>query len=438
MASTPVARRHPAAPEPARAARWASGVGRRLGYEFCGFILAVVAFVLVIPFFFAGVGTSIVWIGLPILVLTTLFARSFAHLERAMLRGMLRIDAPTPQHKTPYPGAGWFSRMLTPLRDPQSWLNMAWVFVDFFLKLITFVISVVWFVGALATIAGPVTEIVLRLVLPDDDYSGLGELLGFSGQAALVFDLVSEFLIGLVFLLTLSPVLRGLTGLHRVISHGMLCSRWDAQQELERTRASRSAGRTAESEGLRRLERDLHDGPQQRLIRSSMDLARAERMMGREPERAASLIAEIRGQTNATLAELRQLSRGIAPPLLVDRGLGAALAEIAGNSTIPTSVDCPPGRLPLHVETGIYYVASEALANANKHSRATSIAIRVTVDGHNAAVRISDNGIGGAQNLAGHGLQGLRERVASLEGSLSIGSPVGEGTSVEAVIPCAS
>lgn len=418
--------------------RWFSNVGRRYGYEFCGFILAVVAFVLVIPFFFLGVGSTIIWIGLPILVFATLLARGFAYLERAMMRGMLRVDAPTPRRREPYDGAGWFSRMLTPLRDPQSWLNMAWVFVDFVLKVVTFVISTVWFVCSLVTIAGPVTEIVLRLVLPDGDYSGLGELLEFRGQAALVFDLVSEFLAGLFFLLTLSPVLRGLTGLHRAISHGMLCSRWDAQQELERTRASRSAGRVAESEGLRRLERDLHDGPQQRLIRSSMDLARAERLLGKEPERAAALIGEIRSQTNATLAELRQLSRGIAPPLLVDRGLEAALAEIAGNSTIPTTVDCPPGRLPLHVETGIYYVASEALANANKHSRAASITITVGLDRRNATVRIVDDGIGGAQNLAGHGLQGLAERVASLEGTLRIDSPAGEGTTVEAVIPCES
>lgn len=418
--------------------RWFSSVGRRYGYEFCGFVVAVVAFVLVIPFFFLGVGTTIIWIGLPILVFATLLARGFAFTERAMMRGMLRVDAPTPQRREPRAGAGWFSRMLTPLRDPQSWLNMAWVFVDFFLKVVTFIISTVWFAASLVTIAGPVTEIVLRMVLPEDDYSGLGELLGFSGQAALVFDLVSEFLVGLVFLLTLSPVLRGLTGLHRATSHGMLCSRWDAQQELERTRASRSAGRVAESEGLRRLERDLHDGPQQRLIRSSMDLARAERLLGNDPERAAALIGEIRSQTNATLAELRQLSRGIAPPLLVDRGLEAALAEIAGNSTIPTSVDCPPGRLPLHVETGIYYVASEALANANKHSRAASITITVTLDRRNARVRIVDDGIGGAQNLAGHGLQGLAERGASLEGALRIDSPAGEGTTVEAVIPCES
>ncbi|MCI1749451.1 MAG: histidine kinase [Acidipropionibacterium sp.] len=222
------------------------------------------------------------------------------------------------------------------------------------------------------------------------------------------------------------------------MSHGMLCSRFDAQQELERTRASRTAGRVAESEGLRRLERDLHDGPQQRLIRTLMDLGRAERAISEDPQRAGALIGEIRGQTNDTLAELRRLSRGIAPPLLVDRGLAAALAEIAGNSVIPTTVRCPSDRLPLHVETGVYYVASEALANANKYSGASRISIDVAIGRQDAAVRIADDGVGGAQSLAGHGLEGLAERVASLEGALQIDSPAGAGTRVEAVIPCAS
>lgn len=421
-----------------RLAGWQSGIWHRFGYELAGFVLALLAFCLVASFFFAGLGTVVVWVGLPILVLTALLARGFAYLERGLLRDLLGADAPTPAPLRPREGAHWFSRLLTPLRDPQSWLNMAWVLVDFVLKTVTFPIALVWLVGAIATVAGPASALVLARAIPDDQSQNLGELLGFTGSTAVGVEACLEFAAGLVFLLTLGPMLRGLTSLHRMVNHGMLCARYDSQRELERTRASRSAGRAAESEGLRRLERDLHDGPQQRLIRSSMDLARAERMMARDPERATALIGQIRGQTNATLNELRQLSRGIAPPLLVDRGLAAALAEIAGNSVVPAQVDCPDIRLPLHVETGLYYVASESLANANKHARASRITISVTVGGSHAVVRIADDGVGGAQNLAGHGLQGLAERVASLEGTLTIQSPVGQGTRVEAVIPCAS
>ncbi len=439
MSSSPLSPQAPSRSGPGgRLAHWQGGIWRRLGYETAGLVGAVLAFGLVVPFFFLGIGSIVVWVGLPILVLATLLARGFAYLERSMLRGLLGADAPTPAPRLPDPGAGWFSRMITPLRDPQSWLNISWVPVHLVLIVVTFPIAITWAVCAVATIAGPAASLVTWLVIPDDQTNTLGELLGFTGATALGVEMVLEFLAGAVFLVTLAPVLRGLTALHGVISRGMLCSRFDSQQELERTRASRTAGRVAESEGLRRLERDLHDGPQQRLIRTLIDLGRAERAVSEDPQRAAALIGEIRGQTNDTLAELRRLSRGIAPPLLVDRGLAAALVGIAGNSAIPTSVRCPDDRLPLHLETGVYYVASEALANANKYSHADRIDIDVAIGPDDVAVRILDDGVGGAQRLAGHGLEGLAERVASLEGALRIDSPAGGGTRVEAVIPCAS
>lgn len=408
-----------------------------MGYQTIGLVLAVLAFGLTVPFFFLGIGAVVVWVGLPILVFATLLARGFAYLERSLMRGLLGAEAPTPAGRRASPAARWYSRMMTPLRDPQSWLNISWVVIHLVLIVVTFPIAVVWLSGALVTIAGPLSSLVMAVAVPDDEAQTLGELLGYTGTTAVAVEMVLEFLAGAIMLATLAPVLHGLTTVHRVVSRGMLCSRFDAQQELERTRASRSAGRLAESEGLRRLERDLHDGPQQRLIRTLMDLSRAERALSEDdPRRAAALIGEVRGQTNETLAELRRLSRGIAPPLLVDRGLEAALAEIAGNSVIPASARCLSGRLPLHVETGIYYVASEALANANKYSRASRIDIDVAADGSRASVRIADDGIGGAQRLTGHGLEGLSERVASLEGVLRITSPAEQGTLVEAVIPC--
>src|SRR5699024_2627891 len=131
-----------------------------------------------------------------------------------------------------------------------------------------------------------------------------------------------------------------------------------------RTERSRAAGRSAESAALRRLERDLHDGPQQRLVRASMDLARVESLAGTDPEKARSVLRETRVQLGLTLDDLRRLSRGIAPPVLVARGLPAALAELAAISPIPTTVEAPELDLAEHVEIGVYYVASESLTNA--------------------------------------------------------------------------
>src|SRR5699024_8697946 len=126
-------------------------------------------------------------------------------------------------------------------------------------------------------------------------------------------------------------------------------SRYHEQQQLLRTEQSRAAGRTAESTALRRLERDLHDGPQQRLVRASMDLARVEALAAKDPTKAQAVLRATREQLGLTLDDLRRLSRAIAPPVLVDRGLAAALTELAAISPIPTTVESPELTLPEHV-----------------------------------------------------------------------------------------
>ena len=169
-----------------------------------------------------------------------------------------------------------------------------------------------------------------------------------------------------------------------------------------------------------------------------MDLARIESLTEKDPERAQAVLREAREQLGLTLDELRRLSRGIAPPILVDRGLPAALAELAAISPLPTTVEAPELDLPEHVEIGVYYVVSEALTNAAKHSWAGSVVVEVARIGEDVRVRIEDDGRGGAEMRTGGGLAGLAGRVASLEGRLSVRSPEGDGTRVEAVIPCAS
>src|SRR5690606_27312491 len=206
----------------------------------------------------------------------------------------------------------------------------------------------------------------------------------------------------------------GLTALHQGVARGLLSSRFEEQERLARTEESRAAGRSAESTALRRLERDLHDGPQQRLVRASMDLARAESLAQKDPERAQDVLREAREQLGETLDELRRLSRGIAPPVLVDRGLPAALTELAAISPLPVTVEAPALDLPEHVEIGIYYVVSEALTNAAKHSGAESATVEVTRIGEDVRVRIEDDGRGGAAMRTGGGLAGLAGRVASL------------------------
>ena len=308
---------------------WAARIGRFLAYSLLALLLGAIGFSLVLALLSAGVSTVVVWVGLPILVAGVLAARGFAAAERALQSSILGTRLPTPLPKQAPAGAGPVRRMLTPLTDPQRWLDSLWVLVNFLLSLITFPLALAWTVGAVAIVGGPVATLILENVLPPEETSGLGTLLGVPEPYALPADVLMQFLAGLFFLLTVGPVVRGLTALHQGVARGLLSSRFEEQQRLLRTEESRAAGRSAESAALRRLERDLHDGPQQRLVRASMDLARIESLAERDPERAQTVLRETREQLGLTLDELRRLSRGIAPPILVDRGLPAALAELA-------------------------------------------------------------------------------------------------------------
>jgi signal transduction histidine kinase len=201
---------------------------------------------------------------------------------------------------------------------------------------------------------------------------------------------------------------------------------------------------SAEGHSLRRLERDIHDGPQQRLVRLQMDLAAADRQLDADPERARGLIAEAMEQSREALEELRALSRGFAPPILLDRGLIAALESAAVRSTVPTRVvsELPDGtELPQEIERNAYFIASEALVNAAKHASATDIEVRVATrrvaDGDHTwlDVIVTDDGTGGAESVPGHGLAGLEERLRGLGGTLEVQSPVGGPTIVSAHLP---
>ena len=218
---------------------------------------------------------------------------------------------------------------------------------------------------------------------------------------------------------------------------GLIRAMLSWHSEVSRLQTSRAAVQRAEADTRRRLERDIHDGPQQRLVRLRMDLARAQRQAEKDPAAASAIIRGAMDQTQQTLDELRQLSRGIAPPVLIDRGLAAAITEVATRSSVPVTVSTELPDLPDHVSQAAYFVVSEALANLNKHSGATAAGVDARVVDGALLVRISDNGIGGASTAKGHGLAGLVERLNGVDGRLFITSPTGGPTTLEARIPCA-
>ncbi len=202
--------------------------------------------------------------------------------------------------------------------------------------------------------------------------------------------------------------------------------------ELTRTRRGALDVQAAE---LRRIERDLHDGAQARLVSLSMRLGRAEEQLSDHPEMAA-LVREARGDAGAAIAELRDLARGIAPPVLADRGLAAAVEALGRRAAIPVALDVDlDHRPPAVLETGAYFVVAEALTNVAKHAPDATASVVISLQGEMLVVEVADDGPGGADPDGG-GLSGLRGRVEALDGTLRVISPPGHGTTIRAELPC--
>ncbi|MGH3081245.1 MAG: GAF domain-containing protein [Gaiellaceae bacterium] len=207
----------------------------------------------------------------------------------------------------------------------------------------------------------------------------------------------------------------------------------EARAELA---ASRARLVSAGDEERRRLERNLHDGAQQRLVSLSLSLRLAQAKLGSDPDGARELLAAAGLELNVALEELRELARGIHPAVLTERGLAPALESLAGRSPLPVDLELPQGeRLPRRVEAAAYYVVSEALANVAKYAGASCVTVKVAQENGYAVVQVVDDGVGGADPKRGSGLRGLIDRVEALDGTLSVHSRLGEGTRIRAEFP---
>ena len=224
-------------------------------------------------------------------------------------------------------------------------------------------------------------------------------------------------------------------GVARVLISGVDVS--ERKRQEEELRASRSRIVDATDAARRRLERNLHDGAQQRLAALSLSLRLAEARIESDVDEATEILASAREELTRALEELRELARGLHPNVLTDRGLSAALEALVLRSPFPVHVDAIEERLPPAVEAAAYYVAAEALANVAKYAHATEARVEVfeSEDGHEIVVQVTDDGVGGADPTRGTGLRGLEDRVESLDGRLAIVSPPGNGTRLRASIP---
>jgi signal transduction histidine kinase len=426
-------------------------VPRELGFLVLTLPIATVGYIITVTLFSAAAGTVILVVPAVLLLLGTLYvSRGFGELELLRLQwaGRAAIERPIwPKSPT---GTSVLRRLQSVFSDGHYWLyTLHTMIINFVLSTITWSIMVTW----VATAFGGVTYWFWQVFLPNPDTPWFFSKsvnarlnLPTTGLDWVALDAIYYLVFGIIFMVTLPFVLRGMTALHEYAARATLGSfKSDAlRREVRELAASRGDAISAEGHSLRRLERDIHDGPQQRLVRLQMDLAAAERQMESNPKKAQALISEAMQQSKDALEELRALSRGFAPPILADRGLVAALESAATRFSISAKVvnDLPADAvIPQEVERNAYFVAVEALTNAVKHSSASEVVTRVSLRGsarakqHWLDVSITDNGTGGAIAIDGHGIAGLEQRLRGFGGTLDVSSPDGGPTVVTAHFP---
>jgi signal transduction histidine kinase len=424
---------------------------RELGYLALGYPIALIGFIVSVGVLSVAAGTLITFfIGVFLLIGALYISRGFGLVEVVRLRwaGRPRIERPEWQDARARQGFwGWLRSLMG---NGHYWLYLVHTLVvNPIVSFISWLITVLWISTALAGIS---FELWWR-ALPAGNgkqfvSNGLFGLFGvnLTGSARDWVIIPLNIAVGLAMIAVLPFITRGLVWMHWGIARGLLGPfRSDAlQREVIALGQSRSAAVSAEGGALRRLERDIHDGPQQRLVRLQMDLAAADRQFDHDPAQARVLVAEAMTQAHEALEELRALSRGFAPPLLLDRGLVAALESLTDRSPLPVKLqnELAPGiDFPQEIERNAYFVAAELLTNAAKHANATEVSLRLATrripepDTTWLDIVVADNGSGGAVAVAGHGLEGLDERLRGLGGVLEIDSPVGGPTVLSAHVP---
>jgi signal transduction histidine kinase len=346
-----------------------------------------------------------------------------------------RVGKPVPSPYLPIPEGNWLTRLLAILRDPATWRDWAWLVVD----------SVAgWFTagGSFLIFAAGVFYLLYPLVFALTSAQVFRTPFGPHFHLQTVAGSFVMVPLGLILLVLWYVSAVPLARLNALVIRSLLAptERARLRARVAQLAVSRSETVDTQASELRRIERDLHDGAQARLASLGMSLGLAEQLLAEDPQAVASMLAEARESTSTALVELRDLVRGIHPPVLADRGLDGAVQALALSNPVPTAVSILiPGRLPAAVESAAYFAVAEALANAIKHANAHRMSIRLeyTDDGGGLlSIVVSDDGRGGASFEGGAGLRGIARRLSAFDGTVSIDSPVGGPTDVRMSLPC--
>jgi signal transduction histidine kinase len=402
--------------------------------------LGLASGIFALTWFFVGPFTSVILIitliGLPLLYGSLWVTRWWADLER--LRGEL-AGVSMQRSRRVWQGDGFFARLRSALTDPMTWREMVWLILMFGIGTACFVAGVTAFSVGLGFLTLP----LWGWSIPDGVDVGLMHL-----------DQVWQMVL---FAAVLGPpaavagawIVRGSALVQAKLAQVLLAG--DEQERIEELTVSRAGAVDAAAVELRRIERDLHDGAQARLVALAMEIGMAREQIERDPQAAAALLAGAHEDAKTALAELRDLARGIHPAILTDRGLDAAVSALAARCPVPCTVAIAlDRRLPAAVESAAYFTVAEALTNVAKHSGASRCEIAGTMDSGWLVIEVRDDGRGGVDEDAGSGIHGLRGRVEALDGRLRVtdrstpdgsgpdADGPGHGTILHVELPCGS
>ncbi|MDS1269293.1 sensor domain-containing protein [Lipingzhangella sp. LS1_29] len=388
--------------------------------------LALVGLVLAV-FFVLSLSLLAIWFGLPLLILATVIIRGLTEAHRGWLAEWLGTPIPTPYRPLP-PTRNILTRSAAILRDPATWRDLSWLFINATLGLLLTLLP-------LALLAQAVQAVLINLYWPALPGVHWVMFVPVQDAATALLALLPGLLCLLLFW-WLSPVcMRAYARLSRLLLAPTENQRLAARvQHLHESRADTVDAQASE---VRRIERDLHDGAQARLVSLGMSLGLAEEIFDHDPATAQRLLAEARATTQQALTELRSLVRGIHPPVLVERGLQGAIRALVVSQAIPVTVDIDlPGRPPAPVESAAYFAITEVLTNITKHAAAERAWVRVNHGRGRLVIVVGDDGVGGADRSGGSGLRGIERRLDAFDGTIGIVSPAGGPTIVTMELPC--
>ncbi|MFF8960588.1 sensor histidine kinase [Streptomyces sp. NPDC014894] len=407
---------------------------REFGHLMLSLPISIALFVFAMVTVSLSAGLLVTFLGIPVLAAGLAACRGFGALERARARALLGLDVGSPEPVRPQ-GKGMMAWVGAVLKSGTSWRNLLYALLHLPWAVTAFAVSLTFWVTGWSLLTYPLWQWVFPTYGSNPGIQVYGDSRGEAFYLDTPFEIAGASAAGLATVLVSAWLIRGFAQVDRLMVSGLLGPSRLATRVVE-LESDRGVVVDTAAADLRRIERDLHDGAQARLVALAMGLGLAKEKLLEDPDAAAAMVDEAHGEVKLALQELRDLARGIHPAVLTDRGLNAALSSIAARCAVPVTVEVDlPARPAPAIEGIAYFTVSELLQNISKHARARRASVDVWHSQGRLMLQVTDDGQGGADLTSGTGLGGLAERLGAVDGVLAVDSPVGGPTTVTAELP---